>query len=119
MKYFHILIFKYYQFLILLGNEGFHPEITAWFLATLMSWFNFMSLIILLETYNYITFSTLKILIKVSSIIWIISIYYAFKNKPYLNIIGEMEKQSKQNSKTFFAIIYSILTITIYGILAS
>ena len=41
--------FQSYKLAIHLGNEGFYPEINAWFLSTLLPWFNVLSILIILK----------------------------------------------------------------------
>jgi hypothetical protein len=113
---FKILIYKYYKLAILLGNENFYPEINAWFLATLMTWFNLLSLIILLKIY-LISVSTFKILLYLSGLVWVLSIYY-FLRINYKDLLKEAEKRNNQKLKTIFTIIYSVTSLIIYGYLS-
>jgi len=116
MKLFQILLSKYYQLAILLGNENFYPEINAWFLATLIPWLNIISLIIILKMY-LISFGAFKVLLYLSGLIWVLSIYYFLKTN-YKDLLKEAEKQSGQKWKTRLTIVYSVVSLIVYGFLS-
>jgi hypothetical protein len=116
MKFFHFLFYKSYRLAILLGNEGFYPEINAWGLVTFLMWMNCASILILLKLY-FISAEVFKVLLYLSSSVWIASFYYFIRNKRYEKIIVEIEKEINSKSLTVFSILYSIVSVTVYFLL--
>ena len=122
MRFLKLLFYKFYHFAVAIENEGFYPEINAWFLVTLLPWFNFFSLLILLKYYLIITQNTFKVsLILFSSIFWVISFIYFIVGERYKSILQEEEqvKSIKQKQKNFIVIAYSAFSLITYGILSS
>jgi hypothetical protein len=120
MNWYKLLFYKFYKVAIFLGNEDFYPEINAWFLATLLPWFNFLSFLLVLKYYSVITYSVFKIIIIASSLFWIWSYIFCTKNRRYLLILEEMEAKDLKRKKmtTLLLIFYSLFTVFVYVYLA-
>ncbi len=113
MKFFNFLFYKSYRLALQLGNEGFYPEVNAWFLATLLPWLNLFSIIILLENNNRISEAVGGVIMISSSVFWVLGYVFCIIKKNYIKILSSQEDLSSKdgNSNILF---YSYLLITCF-----
>ncbi len=99
-----------------LGNDGFYPEINAWFCTIVLPWFNLLSLCIILENNSIISKGLFKFLLFSSTSLWLFSFKYFIYKEKYLKIIeeGEKKKWHQSSVKTIVAFIYAILSVAVY-----
>ncbi|MGV1012921.1 MAG: hypothetical protein ACOYBS_10770 [Flavobacterium sp.] len=115
MKFFNFLFYKSYKVALLLGNEGFYPEINAWFLAILFPWLNILSVLIFLKNELIISNEVFRIILISTSVLWIVSYIYCVQNKNYLKILSDQEKSiSKMKYSNTLYILYVLITSIIY-----
>jgi hypothetical protein len=119
MKFYHLLFYKFYHLAISFGNEGFYPEVNAWFLATLPVWANMMTVIFLLKIYLSISKPLVTTLMISTSVLWLISYFYFMKNDSYRIILQKMEERSSNNGlMTAIVFVYTIASLGVYGYVA-
>lgn len=120
MNFFNFLFYKSYKVSILLGNEGFYPEINAWFLAILFPWLNVLSVLIFLKNELIISSSFFSVLLISTSIFWVISYFYYMWDENYLKILSEQEKSivNIKYSNTWFLLYIVITSIIYFGFLS-
>ncbi|HMR91222.1 MAG TPA: hypothetical protein PKC69_02865 [Chitinophagaceae bacterium] len=113
MRWYKFLFYKYYSFAEAIGNKGFFPEVNAWFLATVMPWFNLMAFLELLELSNLISVQVSKIIAYGSLSIWVLTfIYFILLNK--YELILEEYKGSDVKKGNIIVLLYSLITIGLY-----
>lgn len=120
MNFFNFLFCKSYKVALLLGNEGFYPEINAWFLAILFPWLNLLSVLIFFKNKFIISNEVFRIVLIGSSVFWIVSYIYCVYNKNYLKILSDQEESiSKMKYSNALFILYVLMTVIIYFVFLS
>ncbi len=115
MKFFNFLFYKSYKLAIHLGNEGFYPEVKAWFLATFLPWLNLFSIIILLENNDIVSKEVGKFIIVSSSLFWILSFVFCIIKKNHIKILASQENSSLNNNfSNILYYSYFLITCIIY-----
>src|SRR5260370_1424694 len=116
MIFFKYLFYKFYRLAIALGNEGFYPEVNAWFLLNFLLWINYATILILLKLYLGLSKQGFKYLLIASIPFWIVLWIYFMKKDHYKSILAEFEKEPKTADKKWFflMILYSLLSIGTY-----
>ena len=116
MNFLKFLFYKSYRLAISLGNEGFYPEINAWFLTTLLVWGNIASVLILLKYYLVISKSIFKIMLYAAFILWVLTFIYFIKGGNYKLILEEIQKETLvvRKRKSILTWIYTIFSLVIY-----
>jgi hypothetical protein len=119
MKFFNFLFYKSYRLALLLGNEGFYPEVVAWGITMFLLWFNLFSILILLENNLIISPDLFKYLLIGSLIFWVASyIYYILKGN-YINIIDVKEQSNNNNIYSVIYYCYLLISLICYGFLSN
>ena len=115
MNFFNFLFYKSYKVALLLGNEGFYPEINAWFLAILFPWLIVLSMLIFLKNELIISSVVFRVLLISTSVFWVISYFYCMSNKNYLKILSNQEKSiSSMKYSNICFVLYVLITCVIY-----
>jgi hypothetical protein len=111
MKFFNFLFYKSYKLAIQLGNEGFFPEVKAWFIAMLLPWLNLLSILIILKNNLLLSMYVFRIILIGSSLFWIFSFVFCIIKDNYIKILSSQENSSLNNSFSNI-IYYSYLLVT-------
>jgi hypothetical protein len=115
MKFYNFLFYKSYRLALILGNEGFYPEVNAWFLATLLPWLNLLSLLILLKNSSIVSNDLFRFILNGSSLFWIFGFVFIVIKKNYKTILSSHENvSSDKNYSNILFYCYLFITGIIY-----
>jgi len=115
MRFFYFLFYKSYRLAIALGNEGFLPEVTAVGLATLLPWFNLLSILMLLEKNLIISSDVFKFCLLTSLVLLLLCFIYLIIYKRHFQIQSRQQKSFSENKLSdFLYYSYFLITCIIY-----
>ncbi|MFN8295344.1 MAG: hypothetical protein U0T69_04070 [Chitinophagales bacterium] len=115
MTFLNFLFYKSYRLALFLGNKDFYPEGVAWFLTTLLPWLNFISVLIILKNQCIITNSLFGILLDITFVYWIYTLFLFIYEGKYKMIIKEQEElEVKRKYSNILFYTYLLITGVIY-----
>lgn len=113
MNWYKYLFFKYYLFAEAIGNKGFFPEVNAWFLATIMPWFNLMTILLVLKNKDILPLNIYSYIVYSSFIVGaVLFIKFVLRNE-YKLILKKYEGSDVKKGN-IIVVIYSLLTVGLY-----
>lgn len=113
MNLYKFLFFKYYLFAEAIGNKGFFPEVNAWFLATIMPWFNLMTLLIILKDKGILNLNLYSYIVYGSFVLGAVMFINIVLRNKYKLILKQYEgSDAKKGNIVVF--LYSLLTVGLY-----
>lgn len=113
MKWYKFLFYKYYSFAEAIGNKDFFPEVNAWFLATVMPWFNLMTILLILKDKGGLPLNVYTYIVYGSFVIGVIT-FINFVLKEKYKLILEEYKGSDVKKGNIIVLLYSLITIGLY-----
>ena len=106
MKAYRYVFYKFYRFMHYLGNDGFYPEIKAYFLFSLCIWANILSIIAVVEISLNRRIFNYPVLVVFAILCLVVNYYFTIRKDRYEDFLKEFE-----NEKPAKAIFGSILAL--------
>jgi len=97
-----------------LGNEGFCPEVVAYFFTAMMPWLNFLTLVNIIELEAEKSITDTVLIGVIYAIYLVLNYIYFFRKDRYKIFLSEAKHTSHPKSKMLLTVLYIALSLSLH-----